>query len=120
MGLAACRPSLAGRNQKVAEIPSCQWGKSTARMPNFPQATARGGDRGRRVLVTKSSRVTWTAVAIALLGLTRARALAHCDGLDGPVVKAAQRALETRKGVNAPAADAGRSVPTPAIAKWRS
>jgi hypothetical protein len=47
-------------------------------------------------LVTKSSRVTWTAVAIALLGLTPARALAHCDGLDGPVVKAAQRALETR------------------------
>ena len=30
------------------------------------------------------------------LGLTPARALAHCDGLDGPVVKAAQRALETR------------------------
>ena len=25
-----------------------------------------------------------------------ARALAHCDGLDGPVVRAAQRALETR------------------------
>ena len=25
-----------------------------------------------------------------------ARALAHCDGLDGPVVKAAQKALETR------------------------
>ena len=34
-------------------------------------------------------------MAIALLGLTPARALAHCDGLDGPVVKAAQRALET-------------------------
>jgi hypothetical protein len=40
--------------------------------------------------------VTWAAVAIALLGLTPARAFAHCDGLDGPVVKAAQRALETR------------------------
>jgi hypothetical protein len=25
-----------------------------------------------------------------------ARALAHCDGLDGPVVQAAQRALDTR------------------------
>ena len=35
-------------------------------------------------------------MAIALLGLTPARAFAHCDGLDGPVVKAAQRALETR------------------------
>ena len=38
----------------------------------------------------------WAVVTIALLGLTPARALAHCDGLDGPVVKAAQRALETR------------------------
>ena len=46
-------------------------------------------------MVNKSSRVTWAAVTIALLGLTPARALAHCDGLDGPVVKAAQRALET-------------------------
>ena len=35
-------------------------------------------------------------VTISLFGLTPARALAHCDGLDGPVVKAAQRALETR------------------------
>ena len=40
--------------------------------------------------------MTWVVVAIALLGLTPARAHAHCDGLDGPVVKAAQRALETR------------------------
>ena len=47
-------------------------------------------------MVTKSSRMTWAAVTIVLLGLTPARALAHCDGLDGPVVKAAQRALETR------------------------
>jgi hypothetical protein len=47
-------------------------------------------------LVNKSSRVTWAAVTIALLGLTPARALAHCDGLDGPVVTAAQRALDTR------------------------
>jgi len=46
--------------------------------------------------VTKSSSMIWAAVAIAFLGLTPARALAHCDGLDGPVVKAAQRALETR------------------------
>ena len=47
-------------------------------------------------MATRTSRVTWAVVAIALLGLTPARALAHCDGLDGPVVKAAQRALETR------------------------
>jgi hypothetical protein len=38
----------------------------------------------------------WTAVGLAFLALTPAQALAHCDGLDGPVVKAAQRALETR------------------------
>ena len=36
------------------------------------------------------------AGALALLALTPERALAHCDGMDGPVVKAAQRALETR------------------------
>lgn len=47
-------------------------------------------------MATKSSRITLAAAAIALLGLTPAKALAHCDGLDGPVVKAAQRALETR------------------------
>lgn len=46
--------------------------------------------------MAKSSPVRWAAVAIALLGLSPARAFAHCDGLDGPVVKAAQRALETR------------------------
>jgi len=34
--------------------------------------------------------------ALGLLAATPARALAHCDGLDGPVVKAAQRALEAR------------------------
>jgi hypothetical protein len=34
--------------------------------------------------------------ALGLLAVTPARALAHCDGLDGPVVKAAQRALEAR------------------------
>jgi hypothetical protein len=40
--------------------------------------------------------VTWAAVAIAMVGLTALRADAHCDGLDGPVVRAAQRALATR------------------------
>ena len=34
--------------------------------------------------------------ALGLLAVTPVRALAHCDGLDGPVVRAAQRALETR------------------------
>lgn len=36
------------------------------------------------------------AGVLGLLAVTPVRALAHCDGLDGPVVKAAQRALETR------------------------
>jgi len=36
------------------------------------------------------------AIGLGFFALTPARALAHCDGLDGPVVKAAQRALETR------------------------
>ena len=34
--------------------------------------------------------------ALVWLAAAPAPALAHCDGLDGPVVKAAQRALETR------------------------
>ena len=42
------------------------------------------------------SQVVSTAVALAFFALAPARALAHCDGLDGPVVKAAQRALDTR------------------------
>jgi len=46
--------------------------------------------------MNNASRVTALAVALGLLALTPGRALAHCDGLDGPVVKAAQRALETR------------------------
>jgi hypothetical protein len=43
--------------------------------------------------------IRWSACSALALGLTLGapgRALAHCDGLDGPVVKAAQRALETR------------------------
>jgi hypothetical protein len=36
------------------------------------------------------------AIALALITVTPTRALAHCDGMDGPVVTAAQRALDTR------------------------
>ena len=47
----------------------------------------------------KSNNMTISFVALAVLvslGLLRApRVFAHCDGLDGPVVKAAQNALET-------------------------
>jgi hypothetical protein len=42
------------------------------------------------------SQLIAVAVGLGFFALTPARALAHCDGLDGPVVKAAQRALETR------------------------
>ena len=41
-------------------------------------------------------RLVVTAIAFAFAALAPARALAHCDGLDGPVVTAAQRALEAR------------------------
>jgi hypothetical protein len=46
--------------------------------------------------ITNSSRLIAVAVGLGLFALTPAHALAHCDGLGGPVVKAAQRALETR------------------------
>lgn len=39
---------------------------------------------------------TWPILAFGLTLITPTRVLAHCDGLDGPVVKAAQKALETR------------------------
>ena len=45
---------------------------------------------------TNISRVIAVAVGLGFFALMPARVLAHCDGLDGPVVKAAQRALETR------------------------
>jgi hypothetical protein len=38
----------------------------------------------------------WFALAFGLMLFTAAPLHAHCDGLDGPVVKAAQKALETR------------------------
>ena len=43
----------------------------------------------------KLSQLLSTLSALGLLAATPAPVLAHCDGLDGPVVKAAQRALET-------------------------
>ena len=46
--------------------------------------------------ITNISRLITVAVGLGFFALTPARALAHCDGLDGPVVRAAQRALETR------------------------
>ena len=45
---------------------------------------------------TNVSRVVAVAGMLGIFALMPARALAHCDGLDGPVVKAAQRALEAR------------------------
>ena len=46
--------------------------------------------------ITNISRSIAVAVVFGCFALTPAPALAHCDSLDGPVVKAAQRALETR------------------------
>jgi hypothetical protein len=46
--------------------------------------------------MTNISQVIAVAVGFGFFALTPVRALAHCDGLDGPVVKAAQRALDTR------------------------
>ncbi len=37
----------------------------------------------------------WFLVVLGLLVLMPSRALGHCDGMDGPVVKAAQNALES-------------------------
>jgi hypothetical protein len=45
--------------------------------------------------ITNFSRLIAVTVGVGFFALTPGRALAHCDGLDGPVVKAAQRALET-------------------------
>jgi hypothetical protein len=41
-------------------------------------------------------RIVGAAIPVAWILLGPAPAFAHCDGLDGPVVKAAQQALETR------------------------
>ena len=41
-------------------------------------------------------RLAWGILAVGLVLVPAPRVFAHCDGLDGPVVKAAQRALETR------------------------
>ena len=40
--------------------------------------------------------ITGALLAVGLTLVGPARVLAHCDSLDGPVVKAAQKALETR------------------------
>jgi hypothetical protein len=45
------------------------------------------------------SNIRWSACSLLVIALALGapgRARAHCDGLDGPVVKAAQAALETR------------------------
>jgi len=47
------------------------------------------------VVTRKLTQLLSTLGALGLLAATPAPVLAHCDGLDGPVVKAAQRALET-------------------------
>ena len=41
--------------------------------------------------------ILWSSVAVAAALFATPRLAAHCDGIDGPVVKAAQRALAERK-----------------------
>jgi hypothetical protein len=40
--------------------------------------------------------LTWSVMALGVTLISPAPVAAHCDGLDGPVVKAAQQALDTR------------------------
>ena len=40
--------------------------------------------------------LTWSVMALGVTLITPVPVAAHCDGLDGPVVKAAQQALDTR------------------------
>ena len=40
--------------------------------------------------------LTWSVMALGVTLVTPVPVAAHCDGLDGPVVKAAQQALDTR------------------------
>ena len=47
-------------------------------------------------LKTINTRLTWAVLAVGLMLFTPAPLLAHCDGLDGPVVKAARKALDAR------------------------
>lgn len=47
-------------------------------------------------LSTVINSLTWALLALGVIFLAPNRVLAHCDGLDGPVVKSAQRALATR------------------------
>jgi len=46
--------------------------------------------------ISRIARMIAVAAGLGFFALLPARALAHCDGLDGPVVQAAQRALDTR------------------------
>ena len=48
------------------------------------------------MVISNISRKIAVAIGLGFFSLMPARALAHCDGLDGPVVKAAQRALDIR------------------------
>lgn len=50
--------------------------------------------KGKRVRISTVKRTVMIAAAVAALLLAPTGLLAHCDGLDGPVVVAAQKALE--------------------------
>ena len=48
---------------------------------------------GASVMIAQGKRLTALIVVLAVTGLLPAPAYAHCDGLDGPVVRAAEEAL---------------------------
>ena len=48
------------------------------------------------MVISNISRKIAVAIGLGFFSLMPSRALAHCDALDGPVVKAAQRALDSR------------------------
>jgi len=49
------------------------------------------------VVTTNISRMIAVAIGLGFVALMPARALAHCDGLDGPVVKAALGPAKERR-----------------------
>ena len=59
-------------------------------------ARAGSGKRKGEIIMKTASAITWIFSALLVIGVTLPKLVfAHCDGLDGPVVKAAKRALDS-------------------------
>lgn len=73
--------------------------EATKRPVLKPVSFSAGADCDGVAAMRVNKTIKWLMGSVLAIGLTLiapARLLAHCDGLDGPVVKAAQRALDTR------------------------